>query len=136
MSKQDMRKERKEKLKSALKNKMGNLTGKQKEIMDELIEDKSRRTQEETLNKSEKTYRKNSNMFPMNKPLTVLTESGFEKINRKGGGGLKGGQPSIDIDKDGMITGQDFKLMAKKKYGGKITYRMSGGKVAGAGYDD
>ena len=23
-----------------------------------------------------------------------------------------------------------------KKYGGKITYRMSGGKVIGAGYDD
>ena len=23
-----------------------------------------------------------------------------------------------------------------KKYGGKITYRMSGGKVTGAGYDD
>jgi|TARA_R110000823_G_scaffold314824_1_gene444754 hypothetical protein len=27
-------------------------------------------------------------------------------------------------------------LKVNKKYGGKITYRMSGGKVAGAGYDD
>ena len=28
------------------------------------------------------------------------------------------------------------KSNVNKKYGGKITYRMSGGKVAGAGYDD
>ena len=45
-------------------------------------------------------------------------------------------QAGLDKDKDGMITGKDFKIMSKKKYGGKITYRMSGGKVAGAGYDD
>jgi len=50
-------------------------------------------------------------------------------------GGLVGGQPKLDMNKDGMITGQDFKMMPKK-YGGKITYRMSGGKVTGAGYDD
>jgi hypothetical protein len=50
-------------------------------------------------------------------------------------GGLVGGQTKLDMNKDGMITGQDFKMMPKK-YGGKITYRMSGGKVASAGYDD
>ena len=53
----------------------------------------------------------------------------------KKGGGLVGGQAKLDMNKDGMITGQDFKMMPKK-YGGKITYRMSGGKVTGAGYDD
>tara|TARA_R110002033_G_scaffold170528_1_gene213268 strand:+ start:100 stop:408 length:309 start_codon:yes stop_codon:yes gene_type:complete len=64
------------------------------------------------------------------------------KIPKKGGGmiykdmgGLVGGQTKLDMNKDGMITGQDFKMMPKK-YGGKITYRMSGGKVASAGYDD
>jgi len=58
-----------------------------------------------------------------------------QKLNRKREGGLVGGQPKLDMNKDGMITGQDFKMMPKK-YGGKITYRMSGGKVIGAGYDD
>jgi len=64
------------------------------------------------------------------------------RIAKKGGGmiykdmgGLVGGQAKLDMNKDGMITGQDFKMMPKK-YGGKITYRMSGGKVTGAGYDD
>ena len=57
------------------------------------------------------------------------------KVNKKMSGGLVGGQAKLDMNKDGMITGQDFKMMPKK-YGGKITYRMSGGKVIGAGYDD
>ena len=57
------------------------------------------------------------------------------KVIKKMGGGLVGGQAKLDMNKDGMITGQDFKMMPKK-YGGKITYRMSGGKVIGAGYDD
>ena len=57
------------------------------------------------------------------------------KVIKKMGGGLVGGQTKLDMNKDGMITGQDFKMMPKK-YGGKITYRMSGGKVASAGYDD
>ena len=72
-----------------------------------------------------------------------VDDNAKNKIAKKGGGmiykdmgGLVGGQPKLDMNKDGMITGQDFKLMAKKKYGGKITYRMSGGKVTGAGYDD
>ena len=51
------------------------------------------------------------------------------------GGGLVGEQTKLDMNKDGKITGQDFKMMSKK-YGGKITYRMSGGQVTGAGYDD
>ena len=65
-----------------------------------------------------------------------------EIIKKMGGGmiykdmgGLVGGQTKLDMNKDGIITGQDFKMMPKK-YGGKITYRMSGGKVTGAGYDD
>ena len=45
-------------------------------------------------------------------------------------------QAEIDLNNNDRIDPEDFKLLAKKKYGGKITYRMSGGKVAGAGYDD
>ena len=84
------------------------------------------------------------------KKVEEQNKKGVEKANkiakkavgRKGGGmiykdmgGLVGGQAKLDMNKDGMITGQDFKMMPKK-YGGKITYRMGGGKVAGAGYDD
>ena len=79
------------------------------------------------------------------KASKIAKKAADQKLNRvgkKGGGmiykdmgGLVGGQPKLDMNKDGMITGQDFKMMPKK-YGGKITYRMSGGKVAGAGYDD
>ena len=71
-----------------------------------------------------------------------VDDNAKNKIAKKGGGmiykdmgGLVGGQAKLDMNKDGMITGQDFKMMPKK-YGGKITYRMSGGKVTGAGYDD
>ena len=37
----------------------------------------------------------------------------------------------------GKITGTDFEMlkMNKKKYGGKITYRMTGGQVVDSGYD-
>ena len=45
-------------------------------------------------------------------------------------------QSAIDLNNNDRIDAGDFKLLAKKKYGGKITYRMNGGKVAGAGYDD
>ena len=79
------------------------------------------------------------------KASKIAKKAADQKLNRvgkKGGGmiykdmgGLVGGQPKLDMNKDGMITGQDFKMMPKK-YGGKITYRMGGGKVAGAGYDD
>ena len=65
----------------------------------------------------------------------IAKKAADQKLNRKREGGLVGGQPKLDMNKDGMITGQDFKMMPKK-YGGKITYRMSGGKVTGAGYDD
>ena len=49
-------------------------------------------------------------------------------------GGLVGGQTKLDMNKDGKITGQDFKMMPKK-HGGKITYRMSGGQVVAGSYE-
>jgi len=45
-------------------------------------------------------------------------------------GGLVGGQTKLDMNKDGMITGQDFKMMPKK-YGGKIKNRNMGGVIGG-----
>ena len=83
---------------------------------------------------------KKQNKQGMKKAKNIIKEATDQKL--KGGGmiykdmgGLVGGQTKLDMNKDGMITGQDFKMMPKK-YGGKITYRMSGGKVASAGYDD
>ena len=58
-------------------------------------------------------------------------------LKKKAGGGLVGGQKKLDVNRDGKITGSDFKMlkMNKKKYGGKINYRMKGGQVVDAGYD-
>ena len=41
------------------------------------------------------------------------------------------------INRDGKITGSDFEMlkMNKKKYGGKISYRMKGGQVVDSSYD-
>ena len=66
----------------------------------------------------------------------IAKKASDQKLNRKREGGLVGGQPKLDLNNNKRIDGGDFKLLAKKKYGGKITYRMSGGKVIGAGYDD
>jgi hypothetical protein len=57
--------------------------------------------------------------------------------SKRAGGGLVGGQKKLDVNRDGKITGSDFKMlkMNKKKYGGKINYRMKGGQVVDAGYD-
>jgi hypothetical protein len=43
-------------------------------------------------------------------------------------GGLVGGQHKLDKNKDGKISGADFKMM---KYGGKVTKMRNGGKVGG-----
>ena len=50
---------------------------------------------------------------------------------------LVGGQAKIDANKDGKISGVDFEMMGanRKKYGGKITYKMAGGKVVDSRYD-
>ena len=53
---------------------------------------------------------------------------------------LKGNQKKLDANNDGKITGADFEILrknpdAKKKYGGKITYRMTGGQVVDSTYD-
>jgi len=45
-------------------------------------------------------------------------------------GGLVGGQTKLDMNKDGMITRQDFKMMPKKKkMGGGKVYRRGGGRA-------
>ena len=53
------------------------------------------------------------------------------------GGGLIGGQKKLDANKDGKISGVDFEMMGanRKKYGGKITYKMAGGQVVDSSYD-
>ena len=62
--------------------------------------------------------------------------SGDRPINKKmGGGKLIGGQKKLDANKDGKISGVDFEILRKKKYGGKITYRMTGGQVVDSSYD-
>lgn len=53
---------------------------------------------------------------------------------------LKGNQKKLDANNDGKITGADFEILrknpdAKKKYGGKISYRMTGGQVVDSTYD-
>jgi len=59
------------------------------------------------------------------------------KASKGSQGKLIGKQKKLDVNKDGKITGSDFEMLKgnRKKYGGKITYRMAGGQVVDAGYD-
>ena len=82
-SKQDMRKERKRKMTAAAKSKYGSsYKGKVKEDIDKVINKKSARTRNETINKAEKMIKNNPKMFS-GKPSSILTKEGFEKVNRK-----------------------------------------------------
>ncbi len=40
-----------------------------------------------------------------------------------------------DANNDGKISSIDFEILRKKKYGGKINYRMTGGQVVDSSYD-
>jgi hypothetical protein len=60
-----------------------------------------------------------------------------EEQNKKA---IKGNQKKLDANNDGKITAEDFEIIrknpkSKKKYGGKITYRMTGGQVVDSTYD-
>lgn len=82
-SKQDMRKERKRKMTAAAKSKYGSsYKGKVKKAIDKVINKKSARTRNETVNKAEKMIKNNPKMFS-GRPSSILTEEGFEKVNRK-----------------------------------------------------
>ena len=61
----------------------------------------------------------------------------YEQLDKMAGGGLIGGQKKLDANKDGEISGADFKIMGanRKKYGGKISYKMAGGQVVDSSYD-
>ena len=61
----------------------------------------------------------------------------YEQLNKMSEGGLIGGQKKLDANKDGKISGVDFKILGanRKKYGGKITYKMTGGQVVESSYD-
>ena len=61
----------------------------------------------------------------------------YEQLNKMSEGGLIGGQKKLDANKDGKISGADFKILGanRKKYGGKITYKMAGGQVVDSSYD-
>ena len=63
-----------------------------------------------------------------------------EKVEKQNKKALIGNQKRLDANNDGEITGEDFEILrknpdAKKKYGGKITYRMTGGQVVDSTYD-
>ena len=63
-----------------------------------------------------------------------------EKVEKQNQKALIGNQKRLDANNDGEITGEDFEILrknpdAKKKYGGKITYRMTGGQVVDSTYD-
>mgnify|MGYP003122738669 FL=1 len=72
-----------------------------------------------------------------NKPTKTELESEFLN-KRKTGGKLVGNQNKLDANNDGKISGTDFEILRKtkgKKYGGKITYKMTGGQVVDSSYD-
>ena len=73
--------------------------------------------------------------MPVDEPVKKMG-GGYMKKDMMGGG-MVGGQKKLDANKDGMITGADFEMMGanRKKNGGKINYRMSGGKVVDSSYD-
>ena len=69
-------------------------------------------------------------------------EIGKSTKGKKYGGSMKkmlsGGQAKIDVNKDGKITGEDFKMLQAKKKGMKVTKAnlgllMANKKIAGAG---
>jgi len=82
---------------------------------------------------SEMTSKQKEYVRDLDKKITD-TERSLSGKQFKKHGGLVGGQNKLDVNKDGKITGTDFEML-KKKHGGKITYRMTGGQVVGAGYD-
>ena len=59
------------------------------------------------------------------------------KASKGSQGKLIGKQKKLDVNKDGKITGSDFEMLKgnRKKYGGKISYRMTGGQVVDSSYD-
>jgi|ETNvirenome_2_60_1030617.scaffolds.fasta_scaffold43447_1 hypothetical protein len=62
------------------------------------------------------------------------------KVAKQNKEAIKGNQKKLDANNDGKITGADFEILrknpdAKKKYGGKISYRMTGGQVVDSTYD-
>ena len=85
---------------------------------------------------SEMTSKQKEYYRDLNKKIQDTERSVSGKQFKKRGG-LVGGQNKLDVNKDGKITGTDFEMlkMNKKKYGGKITYRMTGGQVVDSGYD-
>lgn len=52
------------------------------------------------------------------------------KVERKKAGGLVGNQYKLDKNKDGKISGEDFRMMA---YGGPVKKMSRGGRAAIAG---
>lgn len=51
-----------------------------------------------------------------------------KKVEKKRSGGLVGGQVKLDKNKDGKISGEDFRMMS---YGGAVKKMKYGGKVGG-----
>ena len=72
---------------------------------------------------------------------TVGLDAEFSKgVAKQNKDALTKNQKKLDANNDGEITKEDFEILnknpdAKKKYGGKITYRMTGGQVVDSTYD-
>lgn len=68
---------------------------------------------------------------------STKTERGSEFLNRETGGDLSPKQQKIAklAGNPDKIDAADFTVLRKKKYGGKINYRMTGGQVVDASYD-
>ena len=62
---------------------------------------------------------------------------GYMKKNMMGGGSLSPKQKDIAqmSGNPNEIEATDFTALRNKKYGGKINYRMGGGKVVDASYE-
>jgi len=98
---------------------------------------KSRSITKQRLDKNEisKEMGEDYTTMPVEKPIKKMG-GGYMKKDMMGGG-MVGGQKKLDVNKDGMITGADFEMMGanRKKNGGKISYKMAGGKVVDSSYD-
>ena len=84
-----------------------------------------------------KTTRENKNKLKGSKDNIGMMGGGYMKKNMMGGGSLSPKQKDIAqmSGNPNKIETTDFTALRNKKYGGKINYRMSGGKVVDSSYE-
>ena len=79
----------------------------------------------------------NKNKLKGSKDNIGMMGGGYMKKNMMGGGSLSPKQKDIAqmSGNPNKIEATDFTALRNKKYGGKINYRMSGGKVVDSSYE-